>query len=37
MKPQKEAWLKYAADYEWTDDVPKGFFHVQLNPDITDF
>jgi len=30
-------WKKWSAQYEWTDDVPKGFMHVRLNPDISDY
>ena len=33
----REEWLEFAKDYEWTDDIPKAFVHVRLNPDISDF
>ena len=35
-----QAWLyntKTARNFNWTDDVPKGFLHVHLNPDISEF
>ena len=33
----REAWLEFAKGYDWTDGVPKGYVHVHLNPDISDF
>ena len=33
----KATWDKFAADYEFTDGVPKAFLHVKLNPDISEY
>mmetsp|Transcript_32128 Transcript_32128/g.42598 ORF Transcript_32128/g.42598 Transcript_32128/m.42598 type:complete len:248 (+) Transcript_32128:262-1005(+) len=36
-KAWKTKWENFAADYEWIDDIPKGFLQVKLNPEISDF
>ena len=32
-----ENFLEWVAQYEFVDNIPKGFLHVKLNPNISDY
>ena len=33
----KATWDEFAKDYEWTDDIPKGFLQVRLANGISEY